>query len=987
MMQQYHTIKAGSPSGSILMFRMGDFYEMFYDDAVEASRILDLTLTARGGTPMCGVPYHAAEGYLSRLVRAGKRVALCDQMEPPRPGHVVRREITQIITPGSVIETNQLPAKAHNYLGAILPSRGRFGMACLDLSTGDFRAGEFAKAEEMLDALLQFNPAEVVVPVEYLEMFRGSGVGRVREDDPETLRVSGTRNVSARSVRKSGTAETSHVPGQPDTVEAGTSNVPAVEDEPSPTAPAKTPRSSRNGPRGGAAPSNATQNSLRTLAAIGAALPALTVAFEDDAFTREIARHNLCEHFGVQSLDGFGLHDAPLAIGAAGGLFLYLTQSLRRNLAHVRRITQLIAPGRLMLDAATRRNLELVESIRATQGSRTLLEAVDRTCTMGGGRTLRNWLLEPLCEIEPLRARQDAVAWFLNHEENRERLREHLKGVRDLERLIGRLAQGAGNARDLTGLRLSLSQLPELLSHLETPPPSVAQDLAAAPLPFLLQQLKAQVSPLPELVELLARAIEDEPPLPLKEGGIIRSGYHLGLDELRAAATEGKDWVAQLQQREQVRTGIKSLKVRYNQVFGYYIEISTANLASVPADYTRKQTMANAERYITPELKEMEGKILGAEERSRQLEYELFIALRAEAVSHIAAIQATAAALNALDVLAGWGTLAQERDYRRPDLTTDSVLNIEDGRHPVIEQMLPSGGVFVPNDTLLNNREQNLVVLTGPNMAGKSTYIRQVALIAILAHCGCFVPARRATVGLLDRVFTRVGANDDLSRGQSTFMVEMNETANILHHATKQSLVILDEIGRGTSTFDGLSIAWAVAEHLCSQIGAKTLFATHYHELTELPLRCPGVKNYNVAVREWGDQIVFLHKILPGGADKSYGIQVARLAGLPQPVLVRARQLLRQLEEGELDEHGQPRLGKTRGTKAAGGKRQGAEARTRKLLEEEFDLFQVARIPRKRMTINGKSVVREDEPGETDEGLLREGAGASTDGGVMEELL
>jgi DNA mismatch repair protein MutS len=472
-----------------------------------------------------------------------------------------------------------------------------------------------------------------------------------------------------------------------------------------------------------------------------------------------------------------------------------------------------------------------------------------------------------------------------------------------VERLVARLVQGSGNARDLIALRVSLEQLPDLRAALEqhTIP--------------TLRALGEKITPLPELSALYSRALADDPPVLLKEGGLIRAGYHTALDELRAASAEGQEWLADLQRREQERTGIRSLKVRYNQVFGYYIEISTANLKAVPDDYTRKQTMANAERFVTPELKQMESKILGAQERSRQLEYELFLDLRAAAVPHLRAIQETARALHELDVLLGWGALAQERDYIQPEMNEEGLLLLEEARHPVLEQ-LPASEKFVPNDARLDVETERLVILTGPNMAGKSTYIRQVAVLALLAHCGCFVPAKRAVIGLLDRIFTRVGASDDLGRGQSTFMVEMNETANILNHATSRSLVILDEIGRGTSTFDGLSIAWSVAEYLNTTLRARTLFATHYHELTELARLLPGTKNYNVAVREWGEQIVFLRKIVPGGTDKSYGIQVARLAGLPAPVLARAREILRQLEEGHLDDSGQPKLARARQKKA-----------------------------------------------------------------------
>jgi DNA mismatch repair protein MutS len=800
MMQQYHRIKQSIPPDALLFFRLGDFYEMFFDDAKIASDLLNLTLTQRQGTPMCGLPFHAAEGYIAKLIQAGKRVAICDQVEKPQAGQVVKREVTQILSPGSVIDTNLLESKQNNFVAALLPSSPRFGLAFLDLSTGEFLTGEVATLAEAYEEITRRQPAELIVP----------------------------------------TGQKPH---------------PVLDEK------------------------------------------LFVVEHDDWSFSPDAAHFTLKDHFKTQSLDGFGLGDFSAGLGAAGGLLHYLAQELRRDLKHVRRITTFRRGESLILDRITQRNLELVESTRTEARDVTLLKAIDRTTTAGGGRLLRHWLLQPLLQLEPLLARQDGVAFWQEKEPLREKVREQLRGVKDLERLIGRLSQGAGNARDLLALKLSLLQLPAL-----------RETVIGVPVP-LVQQLAAAITPLPTVVDLLEKAIADEPPLSVKEGGLIRPGYHAELDELRSASTAGKDWLAQLQLREQERTGIKSLKVRYNQVFGYYIEITKANLQAVPDDYTRKQTMVNAERFITPELKEIEGKILGAEERSRQLEYDLFLQVREVAIKEIETIQQTAHALSALDVLAGWGALAQEQGYVRPLVDQSTVLQIEEGRHPVLDQQLLAQK-FVPNDTVLDAEEQRLVILTGPNMAGKSTYIRQVALLAILAHCGCFVPAKKMRLGLLDRVFTRIGASDDLSRGQSTFMVEMNETANILNHATARSLVILDEIGRGTSTFDGLSIAWSVAEYLHTQLQAKTLFATHYHELTELAQLHPAVKNYNVAVREWKDQVIFLHKIIPGGADKSYGIHVARLAGLPASVLDRAKDILRELEEKELDETGRPKRGK-----------------------------------------------------------------------------
>jgi DNA mismatch repair protein MutS len=816
MMQQYHRLKREVPPDAFLLFRLGDFYEMFFGDAEEGSRLLDLTLTQRQGTPMCGMPYHAAEGYIAQLLKAGRRVAICDQMETPKPGQIVNREVTQILTPGSILEAGQLEPKQNNFLAAIAPTADGFGVAALDLTTGEFFAGDFPSPEALRDVLGRIGPAEIVV-------------AQGHRLDLETSAL-----------------------------------------------------------------------------AIGERAAWLLVEHDAWSFSPEAAEHTLRDHFKTASLDGFGLVSSASkekstlgALSAAGGLVHYLGHELRRALGHVHTLRLWQREDVLIVDAATRRNLELVDPLRAGSTNTTLLSAVDRTVTAGGGRLLRQWLLAPLRHLGAIGRRQSVVAWARANQPERNALQQHLREIRDLERLVARLVQGSGNARDLLALRASLQQLPALRNALEKHP------VAA------LRELGATITPLPELAGLYARALADDPPIVLKEGGLIRAGYHAALEELRAASVEGQEWLADLQRREQERTGIKSLKVRYNQVFGYYIEISTANLKAVPADYTRKQTMANAERFVTPELKQMESKILGAQERSRQLEYELFLDLRAAATPHLRDIQDTARAIHEIDVLLGWGALAQERDYFQPEMNDGGLLLLEEARHPVLEQ-LPANEKFVPNDVRLDVDTERLVILTGPNMAGKSTYIRQVAVLALLAHCGCFVPAKRAVVGLLDRIFTRVGASDDLGRGQSTFMVEMNETANILNHATNRSLVILDEIGRGTSTFDGLSIAWSVAEYLHTTLRARTLFATHYHELVELARLLPATKNYNVAVREWGDHIVFLRKIVPGGTDKSYGIQVARLAGLPAPVLKRAKEVLRQLEEDQIDDLGTPKLAKAK---------------------------------------------------------------------------
>ncbi|MDR1146296.1 MAG: DNA mismatch repair protein MutS [Verrucomicrobiales bacterium] len=798
MMRQYRQIKGEIPKDALLLFRLGDFYELFFDDAKAAAALLNLTLTKRHGTPMCGVPYHAAENYIGRLIGSGRRVAICDQMTEPRPGQIVERKVTQILSPGSTFNLELTQPKENRFLAAVLPAEQTVGFAFLDMTTGEFRATELASPREWRDEMQRLRPKELIYP---------AGARAPETGDP------------------------------------------------------------------------------------GVAL----VEHDEWTFAPGNAEVELKEHFQIHSLDGFGCAHLTVGLGAAGALLHYVTKELKANAAHVLKLLPYSSAEFLVVDAITQRNLELTVSGSGNATDTTLLKAMDQTVTAMAGRELRRWILQPLRGQAAIEARQLVVARWLEEVGRLELFREQLQEVRDLERLIGRLAQGSGNARDLQGLRQSLVALPDLArraAELEAP-------LAAA--------LAAKIQPLPEVVELIVSAIVDEPPLALKEGGLIREGYRAEVDELRHAQRDGKNWVAQLQAREQERTGIRSLKVRFNSVFGYYIEITKSNLAQTPADYTRKQTLVNAERFITPELKAMEAKILGAEERAKQLEYQIFQEVREQVVAHTAAIQESARAIAHLDLLAGFAVSARRFNYSKPIISGNGRLDIVEGRHPVLEQ-LNRAERFVPNDTVLNDDDCRLVILTGPNMAGKSTYIRQVALIALMAHTGSYVPAQKAVIPVLDRIFTRVGASDDLSRGQSTFMVEMNETANILHNATADSLVILDEIGRGTSTFDGLSIAWAVAEHLHNVVKAKTLFATHYHELTELAVLMRGAKNYNVVVREWHDQIIFLRKIAPGGTDKSYGIQVARLAGLPPEVIGRAKEILRNLEEAELDTTGQPNL-------------------------------------------------------------------------------
>ncbi len=794
MMQQYQRLRASVPADTLLLFRLGDFYELFFDDAKEAAGLLNLALTHRNSVPMCGMPYHAAQGYIAKLIQAGRRVAICDQTSEPQPGRIVTREITQIITAGTVSELDLLKANRPNYLGAVYFHEGRFGFAYAELSTGEFRLTEASSGSALLDDLARISPAEVLV-------------------------------------------------------------------------------------------------SERQMAEFGDIAGAL--AYDDFAFLTDHARFTLCEHFRVKSLDGFGCNEMPAAIGAAGAVIHYLKQQLRRKVDHLASLRCDARDEYVVLDAATQINLELVESRGARNMS--LLAALDRTVTPMGGRKLRSWILQPLRDLAELECRQQLIADLLHEADLLAGLRGCLKAIRDLERAAGRLSQASGNARDLVALKVSLQQIPELKGELRKLIDRT--EFGKEPqLGTLCRRIFDSLQEMPALAVKLATALVDDPPFVLKEGGIFRDGFDGDLDELRRGSREGKNWIAQLQEREIAETGIKSLKVRFNSVFGYFIEVTKSNLANVPARYVRKQTTVGGERFITPELKEMESKILGADEKARQLEYQLFQTVREETLRELEPIQATAAAVGTLDVICALAETARLYGYSRPALNNSLRLVIRDGRHPVLDQNLAEEK-FVPNDTDLDGERMRLAIITGPNMAGKSTYIRQVALIVLMAQVGSFVPASSAEVGLVDRVFTRVGASDDLSRGQSTFMVEMNETANIVNNASDRSLVILDEIGRGTSTFDGLSIAWSVAEFLHDKIKARTLFATHYHELTKLAAERKGVANFNVAVREWNEQIIFLRKIIPGGADKSYGIHVARLAGVPKEILDRARDILAHLEK------------------------------------------------------------------------------------------
>jgi DNA mismatch repair protein MutS len=841
MMAQYRRIKGELPKDALLLFRLGDFYEMFFEDAKDGAQLLNLSLTARNGVPMCGLPHHAANGYIARVLKAGRKVAICDQTEEARPGQLTKREVTQILSPGTHFDERMLIAERNNFLASVCPSGKTFGLALVDLTTGDFLTTELENDSALLAELERLRPAEIIFPTEAV--------------------------------------------------------------------------------------------SLRDL--LRGAFQILS-GYDDWTFAPETAFFTVKEHFKVASLDGFGLKDKIAAVGAAGGVLHYLTQNLRRDVKHLTRISFYQRSDFLTLDYTTLRHLEVLEpQYHDAPRNASLYGALNKTATPMGARLLRQWLSQPLSRVEPIRQRQDAVQTFIENTFGLDAFHQQLAKVRDLERTLGRLSSGSGNARDLAALRMALEQIPalkQILSQLEKPNAS-AQLLKdeSRDKNSLVEKLNSEISESPDLVELISRAIVDEPPLPIKEGGMIRDGFDPNLDELRTAQRGGKDWIAKLQADEIASTGIASLKVRFNSVFGYYIEVTKSNLDKVPPHYHRKQTVANGERFITPELKEMEGKILGAEERSVKLEYEIFQRVREEVLGQLPKIQQTASALAQLDVLASFAETARLHNYCRPQISDEGVLQIRDGRHPVLEQQLVEER-FVPNDTLLGSsgRESahseeaetsqsrltsaateikfaQIALITGPNMAGKSTYIRQVALLALLAHTGSFVPATEARIDLVDRIFTRIGASDDLSRGQSTFMVEMTETANILNNATARSLIVLDEIGRGTSTFDGLSLAWSIVEHLHNAVGAKTLFATHYHELTELSARLPRLKNFNVAVREWHDQIVFLRKIVEGGTDKSYGIQVARLAGVPKEVLERAKQILSNLEESELTPEGNVR--------------------------------------------------------------------------------
>jgi DNA mismatch repair protein MutS len=814
MMRQYLEIKSSYPD-AILFFRMGDFYEMFLDDALVASRILDIALTSRNKgsgdeIPFCGVPYHSASPYIAKLIETGYKVAVCEQVEDPKQAKgIVRREVVKVITPGLLIESESLVPDENNYLLALCEGEGgSWGCAWLDVSTGEFRATEVSGAAAALAEAAGISPREILL------------------SDALSLE---TLPLDVRSF-------------------------------------------------------------------LGEKIISRAPAW---VYDRDYASTLLCGHFGAASTEALGLDGSPTALLAAAAALYYLRENRKAALPHIRDIVVAQRSQHLALDPATRRNLEITASMAEGKRAGSLLGCLDRTGTAMGARRLKQWLGYPLIELEQIKRRLDGVEELLESFALSEELVACLKKIADLERLNGRIGMASAGGRDLRALHDSLIHLPVLLSRLEGVRTS------------LLQSLRGAIDPLEDLCRSVASGIIENPPFSLREGGIIASGYNAELDELRAISSEGKGFIARLEAQERTRTGISTLKIRYNRVFGYSIEITKSNLAAVPPDYIRRQTLANAERYITEELKNYEEKVLGAEERICTLEFTLFQEIRELVAAQAERIARTADGLATLDVLLSLAAVAGERNYCKPRVDDSDVIDIRDGRHPVIEAM-NLGERFVPNDTLLDGETNQLLMITGPNMAGKSTYMRQVALITLMAQAGSFVPAAEARIGIADRIFTRVGAGDNLARGQSTFMLEMMEAAGILRNATPRSLIIMDEIGRGTSTFDGVSIAWAVAEYIhdTPTCRSRTLFATHYHELTELATTRERIKNFTVAVREWNDQVIFLRTIIPGGASHSYGIQVARLAGMPSDVIERAKEILRNLENGEFEE-GAPRLAKS----------------------------------------------------------------------------
>ncbi len=801
MMQEYLKTKE-EYKDCILFYRLGDFYEMFFEDAALASKELELTLTGKAcgmeeKAPMCGVPFHAADSYINRLVSKGYRVAICEQVEDPKEAKgLVKREVIRVVTPGTNMDQMALDESSNNYIISLYFNKGIYGISCCDITTADFLLTEATDTKNVIDELYKYNPSEIIYSKSLME------------SDLEL---------------------------------------------------------------------NALADKL-----------SCALSFIDDSnFEESLTIKTLLTHFKLHSLEGLGLIDFPIGRVAAGALLLYLKDTQKSDLSHLTHLTPYTDGKYMLLDSATRRNLELTETIRDKQKRGSLLWVLDKTKTAMGARQLKKYIEQPLLSVDEIIKRQDAIEDMLSSVIDTEEIREYLLKIYDLERLITKITYQSANPRDLIAFKISLERLPDIkyiLSHFES---------------RLLKELNSKIEDLQDLYKLIDNAILEEPPISSRDGDIIKEGFNEEIDKLRKAKTQGKQWLADLEAKERETTGIKNLKVKYNKVFGFYLEVTNSYKDLVPDYYVRKQTLANAERYYTPELKELEDSILGAEDRLNLLEYEYFKKVRETIASKVNDIQSTASAIAQVDALASLATVARNNNYVRPVINNRGALDIKDGRHPVVEK-LTANDQFIANDCYLDESTNTIAIITGPNMAGKSTYMRQVALIVLMAQIGSFVPAASARVGVCDRIFTRVGASDDLSTGQSTFMVEMNEVANILNNATSRSLLILDEIGRGTSTYDGLSIAWAVVEYISEKIGAKTLFATHYHELTELEGQISGVHNYCIAVSENGEDIVFLRKIIPGGADQSYGIQVARLAGLPEDLLKRARVIVNSLNESDI---------------------------------------------------------------------------------------
>ena len=805
MMQQYLETKK-EYADCILFYRLGDFYEMFFEDAITASRELEITLTGKDcgqeeRAPMCGIPYHAVEGYLNKLINKGYKVAICEQVEDPKLAKgLVKREVVRIVTPGTNMDMHALEESKNNYLMCITYMQAKIGISLADVTTGDYYVTEVDDLKKLMDEIMKYQPREIICNDAFL--------------------VSGMDIADLRG-------------------------------------------------------------------RLGITVYALEPHFFDD----EAAKRCLLKHFKVNTLIGLGLEDFPNGLIAAGALLMYLYDTQKTSLSHISHIYPYLTSKYMLLDSSTRRNLELAETLREKQKRGSLLWVLDKTKTAMGGRTLRSMIEQPLIEKDEIEKRLDAVEELSMDSVSRDEIREYLNPIYDLERLLSRVSYKTANPRDLIAFRNSLQMMP----HIKTVLNSFKKEV--------LCTIRDDIDGLEDITSLIEAAIEEEPPVSIREGGIIKEGFDEDIDKLRNAKRDGKTWLADLENEDRERTGIKNLKIKYNKVFGYYFEVTNSYKELVPEDYIRKQTLANAERYTTPRLKELEDMILNAEDKLNTLEYDLFCKIRDAIAMEMERIQRTAKAVARLDVFASLSLVSERNNYVRPKLNEKGVLDIKDGRHPVVEKMIDND-MFIANDTYLDNNSHLIAVITGPNMAGKSTYMRQTALIVLMAQIGCFVPAKSANIGIVDRIFTRVGASDDLASGQSTFMVEMNEVANILRNATANSLLILDEIGRGTSTFDGLSIAWAVIEHISNRklLGAKTLFATHYHELTELEGKISNVNNYCIAVKERGDDIVFLRKIIKGGADKSYGIQVAKLAGVPDMVIDRAKEIVNQLLDNDIIE-------------------------------------------------------------------------------------